>query len=192
LPHRKPPVGGAAHKPPALQVVIEISMKQQNTIRILFVCMGNICRSPAAQAVFEHKLTERGLAERFQVDSSGTIAYHVGEAADSRMRDELSRHGIVSRSRSQQFLESDFERYDLILAMDRSNYSSLKRMIGASGVRPELADRLRMFRDFDPEGRGDVPDPYYGGSRGFALVYEMVERTAENLLKYLLSQELSV
>ena len=151
-------------------------------LKIMFVCLGNICRSPAAHAVLEHKVRERGLEDRIQVSSSGTSAYHVGEEADPRMRNELSEHGVSSPSRAQQFHKSDFEYQDLILAMDRENFSHLRQSLGNGTVPGELTRKLRMFRNFDPEGTGDVPDPYYGGSRGFTEVYAMVERTVERIL----------
>lgn len=153
----------------------------------MFVCMGNICRSPAAHAVAEYKIAERGLDDRLTVDSSGTIAYHQGEPADARMSAELAKHGIPSSHRSQQFRNSDVEEFDLILAMDRRNYEDIRGL-----VRDEAElDKLKMFRDFDPAGPGEVPDPYYGGREGFARVYEMVDRTVEELLNRFEAGEVS-
>jgi protein-tyrosine phosphatase len=154
----------------------------------MFVCMGNVCRSPAAHAVFMHKLRERGLEEQVLVASSGTIAYHTGEPADPRMIQELARNGVESVSRAQQFTLEDFSRYDLILAMDRRNYESLKEM--AANGNCQYFSRVRLFRDFDPEGPGDVPDPYYGGRSGFAEVFRMVDRTTDYLLDRIFAGEL--
>jgi protein-tyrosine phosphatase len=140
--------------------------------------MGNICRSPAAHAVAEQRIADRNLDSVLRVDSSGTIAYHAGEPADSRMSAELAKHGIKNGHRSQQFRESDFDEFDLILAMDRRNLEDIKSM-----ARDEADLRkLAMFRDFDPEGSGEVPDPYYGGREGFTRVYDMVDRTVDEIL----------
>ncbi|WP_319417065.1 low molecular weight protein-tyrosine-phosphatase [Marispirochaeta aestuarii] len=155
------------------------------SINVMFVCMGNVCRSPAAHAVLVHKLRERGLDQRVRVASSGTIAYHVGEPADSRMRQELASHGIKSISRAEQFIPEDFSRYDIILAMDRTNYESLKEM--AVNGNSQYLSRVRLFREFDPEGPGDVPDPYYGGRSGFSEVFRMVDRTTDSLLDHIIS-----
>jgi len=157
-------------------------------MKIMFVCTGNICRSPAAHAVLEFKLAERNMSEQVEAASSGTIAYHVGEPVDSRMRAELSRHGIPARSRARQFEGRDLEEFDLILAMSRSHYRDMQRH-AVNGYAAHR-DKIRMFRDFDPQGPGDVPDPYYGGSEGFAQVYRMVERTVEELLRRIEAGEL--
>lgn len=153
----------------------------------MFVCMGNICRSPAAHAVAEQRIAERGLETRLTVDSSGTIAYHEGEPADSRMSAELAKHGIKNGHRSQQFRANDFDEFDLILAMDRRNYQDIQAL---ARDRADMA-KLSMFRDFDPAGPGEVPDPYYGGREGFTRVYEMVERTVGELLSRFETGELT-
>ncbi len=153
----------------------------------MFVCMGNICRSPAAHAVAEQRIAERNLDSVLRVDSSGTIAYHAGEPADPRMSAELAKYGIKNGHRSQQFRESDFDEFDLILAMDRQNLEDIQSM-----ARDEADLRkLAMFRDFDPAGPGEVPDPYYGGREGFTRVYEMVDRTMEEILTRFEAGELS-
>ncbi len=156
---------------------------KKKKLKIMFVCTGNICRSPAAHAVLEHKLSERGLADLIEVASSGTTAYHVGEPVDYRMGAELSRHGVRSRNRARQFFPQDLEEYDLLFGMSRSHIREMQR--SAVNGYAEYAGRIRLFRDFDPEGTGEVPDPYYGGSEGFTRVYEMVDRTVDGLLDYL-------
>ncbi len=148
--------------------------------RIMFVCTGNICRSPMAHGVFVDRVRKRGLEHRFEVESSGTTAYHYGESMDERAASELKVHGIRFRNRAKGFHRADAADYDLILAMDRSNYASLMRMTDT-----EHQNRIRMFRSFDPEGSEDaeVPDPWYGGREGFTKIYEMISRTVDVLIE---------
>lgn len=147
---------------------------------VLFVCLGNICRSPLAEGVFRHLARERGLEDHFRVDSAGTGAWHVGEPPDPRSREVAERHGVaLDDQRARQVRPADFDEFDLIVAMDADNLRTLERL------RPGREHRasLRRLRDVDPDpGDGDVPDPYYGGPRGFDEVYEMVKRSAEALL----------
>lgn len=151
--------------------------------KIMFVCMGNICRSPLAHAVFEHKVKERGLEAYYDVESSGTYGYHAGEDADARMRKTAADHGIVFHHPAQKFESRFLDDYQLVLAMDQSNYDDIR--YSASG-HPNL-NRVHKFREFDPKGSAhdDVPDPYYGGAQGFEKVFAMVDRTCENLLDHL-------
>jgi len=152
--------------------------------RLLFVCLGNICRSPAAEAVFASLAAEAGVADAFALDSAGTGAWHAGEPADARMRRAASRRGIDISSVARQVARDDFADFDLILAMDRSNLGTLTRMAPA-GARSKLV----LFRDFDPDGPGeDVPDPYYGGPKGFDDVLDIVTRAGRGLLESLLKQ----
>jgi protein-tyrosine phosphatase len=147
-------------------------------MRILFVCLGNICRSPAAEGVFLHLLEEAGLHDRFTVDSAGTGAWHLGERADPRMREAADRRGIALPSVARQISRHDFETFDRIFAMDASNLAALRRL-----ARPEHRAKIRLFRDLDPEAPGeDVPDPYYGGPDGFEEVLDIVTRTARALI----------
>jgi protein-tyrosine phosphatase len=150
--------------------------------RLLFVCLGNICRSPAAEAVFANLAAEAGVTDAFEVDSAGTGAWHVGEPADPRMRRAATRRGISISSIARQFTPDDFDEFDLVLAMDGSNLETLARMA------PEAKrEKLVLFRDFDPDAAGeDVPDPYYGGPRGFDEVLDIVTRAGEGLLASLL------
>ena len=146
--------------------------------RVLFVCLGNICRSPLAEGVFLHLVREAGLADRFEVDSAGTGSWHIGERPDARSVAVARRHGVELPSRARQVTPSDLDHFDHVIAMDRENLRDLKLM-----ARPGAKARIRLLRDHDPEGDGaDVPDPYYGGPAGFDLVYEMVHRSCAALL----------
>jgi protein-tyrosine phosphatase len=150
-------------------------------MRIALVCLGNICRSPMAQVVLQHRADEAGLD--VEVVSAGTAGYHIGGPMDGRAAAALTAAGHdPTRHRAQQFRPEWFEEYDLVLAMDRANYDDLARLAGPD------TDRLRMFRDFDPAGSGDVPDPYFGGEEGFLEVLEMVERTADALVQRLAAE----
>ncbi|MEM1023625.1 MAG: low molecular weight protein-tyrosine-phosphatase [Myxococcota bacterium] len=150
-------------------------------MKILFVCLGNICRSPTAEGVFREQLARHRLADSFQVDSAGTGAWHAGEPPDRRMRTAAKKKGYVLDGQARQVKIDDFRRFDLILAMDGSNYEDLRRLQPEDGTA-----RLQKFRDFDPEAPGDdTPDPYYGGPAGFDEVVEICERTSlEILVRY--------
>ena len=144
----------------------------------MFICTGNICRSPLAHAVMEHKAGEAGLEGWMDVESSGTGPWHVGEQADSRMRRTAAEHGVRLDHRSRQLRPDDFSKYDLLLAMDRDNFRDALSLCRNEAER----EKLRMFRDYDPQGTGDVPDPWYGGPDGFEEVWTIVERTCGALL----------
>ena len=148
-------------------------------VRILFVCMGNICRSPTAQGVFQHLVEAQGLADVIGIDSAGTHAYHVGERPDERASQAALRRGIdMSRQRARRVSERDFEEFDLVLAMDLANYEDLRGFCP-----PAYEEKLRLFLDYAPDTRErEVPDPYYGGSRGFERVLDLVELAAAGLL----------
>jgi protein-tyrosine phosphatase len=153
------------------------------TSRILFVCLGNICRSPAAEGAFLHALREAGLSELYVVDSAGTGAWHEGERADRRMREAAEARGFPLPSIARRISVEDFERFDHIFAMDATNLAALRRL-----APQEHQSKIRLFRDLDPEGRGqDVPDPYYGGPEGFEEVLDIVTRTSRALLNELRS-----
>ena len=154
-----------------------------STLEVCFVCLGNICRSPLAQGVFESLVKEEGLQDRIIISSAGTGHWHVGNPPDARMQQTARAHGIHLNSRARQFESSDFKQMDLVLAMDHSNLNDLKRMRPAA----ELQDKLFLFRSFDPEHNDDldVPDPYYGGDKGFETVYQIVERTCPKVLDHL-------
>jgi len=148
-------------------------------VRVLFVCLGNICRSPMAEGVFLHLVEEAGVSAKFEVDSAGTGSWHVGEPADPRAAMAAREHGIALPSRARQVTADDLARFDHVIAMDRDNLRTLEHMAPNAGARAEI----RLLREFDPvpEG-GDVPDPYYGGSTGFESVYQIVKRSCEALL----------
>jgi protein-tyrosine phosphatase len=156
--------------------------------KIMFVCSGNICRSPLAHAVFQHLADAQGLDGRFVVESSGTDAYHVGENADSRMCMVAARNGISIHHRARRFAREDLQKYDRIYAMDRGHMRTIRDM--ASGKK-ELLTKIYLFRDYDPDAAGssDVPDPWYGGIRDFERVFEIVMRTSRNLLSQLLEEK---
>jgi protein-tyrosine phosphatase len=154
-------------------------------INVLFVCMGNICRSPTAQGVFRALIEREGLAERIRTDSAGTIAYHVGEPPDRRARETAEKRGIdLNDLRARKVEAMDFERFDYVLAMDRDNYRDLKQICPRG-----MEDRLHMFMDFAPQRQeNEVPDPYYGGVAGFDRVFDMVEDASVGLLEDILNR----
>lgn len=145
-------------------------------MRILFVCLGNICRSPAAEGVLRHILNERGLDGEIQVDSAGTGSWHVGEPADERMREAASRRGYELTSRARQITPADLDAFDLIVTMDRENLENVRRL-GSGRARVKLLSDY--LDDSHPE---EVPDPYYGGSQGFETVLDMLEAAMERIL----------
>jgi protein-tyrosine phosphatase len=150
-------------------------------IRILFVCMGNICRSPLAESIFRHRARNRGVLDRFVIESAGTGDWHVGERPDGRMRDVARQRGVVVDGRARQVVPEDFERFDHLVCMDESNRRQLVRF-GAP------RSKLRLLLDADPSTpEHEVPDPYYGGRRGFEKVYDLVDGACAALLDELLA-----
>jgi protein-tyrosine phosphatase len=151
--------------------------------RILFVCTGNICRSPLAEGVFRHFVRVAGIENRFEIDSAGTSGYHAGDPPDARSTATARARGIELMGRSRQLTSRDLHRFDYVIVMDeehREAVLSMSRRFGGSA-------RVRLLREWDPEGRGEsVPDPYYGGINGFEDVQDMVERACANLLDELL------
>ena len=149
-------------------------------MRILFVCMGNICRSPTAEGVMRQLLDEEGLADRVHVESAGTGGWHVGEPPDERATLAARQRGITLSGAAQQVRPADFRDYDLLIAMDRGNLRELL----AIAPDEEAAENVRLLREFDPAASGDldVPDPYFGGDRGFETVLDMVEAACRGLL----------
>ena len=154
-------------------------------IRVLFVCTGNICRSPTAEGVFRDVVARAGLAERIGTDSAGTENYHVGDAPDSRSIKTAQKHGYdIGDLRARQVRAGDFSDFDLILALDTGHYRALHRLCP-----PQFQDRIRLFLDFSAKYAGpDVPDPYYGAPKDFELVVEMAEDGAQGLLAHIRSQ----
>lgn len=149
---------------------------------VALVCLGNICRSPMAHVVLQDRVEAAGLAPRVLLRSAGTAGWHVGRPMDRRAAATLTAAGYdASRHRAHQLSADDAQDSDLVLAMDSSNLADL----AALAPDGETRSRLRRFRDFDPEGPGDVPDPYYGDESGFDEVLAMVERTADALVRRL-------
>ena len=156
--------------------------------RILFVCLGNIIRSPLAEHMFAYLAEQAGVAHKYEVDSAGTSAYHIGEQPDSRMRKVAAQNGLVYNGRARQFRAEDYERFDLIIPQDLENLRNLNWL--ARG--PEDEAKLFTMRTFDPQGSANqgVPDPYYGGIDGFQVTYEIVRRSCRGLLDALEKGEL--
>jgi protein-tyrosine phosphatase len=150
---------------------------------VCFVCLGNICRSPTAEAIFAKLVKDAGLEAEFHIDSAGTAGYHQGELADSRSRAAATRHGYEILSRSRKFEVSDFETFEYICAMDEDNLRELHRIAPSLEAKSKLY-LLRRFDETAPK-RAIVPDPYYGGERGFDEVIEICERACRGLLAHL-------
>ncbi len=152
-------------------------------IRVLFVCLGNICRSPMADAVFQHLVNEAGLSDQITVDSAGTAGYHAGEPAHRGTRNVLSKHNIPYDGRSRQVVRADFADFDYILAMDNSNLANLERMAPQDSVAV-----IKRFLDYaEDAGETQVPDPYYDGR--FEYVYQLVLNASGGLLAHIRETE---
>jgi protein-tyrosine phosphatase len=148
--------------------------------KLLFVCLGNICRSPSAEGIMNHLVAEADLSHAVSCDSAGTSAYHIGEPPDSRMTAAAKRRGIVLHGQGRQFEPQDFEAFDLILAMDRDNYVALK----AQDREGKYTDKLKLMCDFcQTYPDKEVPDPYYGGADGFNYVIDLLMDACSGLLK---------
>lgn len=153
--------------------------------RILFVCLGNICRSPTAEAVLRHRLAAAGLDGEVEVDSAGTGGWHVGHPPDERSAAAALRRGIELDGAARRVGPEDFESFDLLIAMDRQNHADLRAMARS----PEHVAKLRLLREYDPvaveAGELAVPDPYYGEGDGFEHVLDLVERACDGLIESL-------
>jgi protein-tyrosine phosphatase len=164
-------------------------MSDHEPIRLCFVCLGNICRSPTAEGIMAALVADAGLAESVEVHSAGTAGWHRGELPDERSAAEARRRGVELRSRASTFLPGDTSFYDLVLAMDRSN----ERDLLDRTPEPDLRERIRLLRTFDttcgPDDLwdGEVPDPWSGGGDGFALVYDLIDLACEGLLLHVRS-----
>ena len=161
-------------------------MTAKHDVSVLFVCLGNICRSPLGEGVLAHRLGEADLSDRVRVDSAGTGAWHLGDPPDPRSVEVAMRHGIELRGQARRVSVEDFHDFDYIFAMDRSNLRDL-RYRESEGDGGAL---LTLFREFDPDQDGDldVPDPYYGGPAGFDLMFDMVDRTCAAFVEHLVTE----
>lgn len=160
----------------------------KNKVSVLFVCMGNICRSPTAEVVFRHYVENAGLSESILIDSAGTHDYHIGHAPDLRSQQAAEQRGYdMSGLRGRQVASSDFERFDYVLAMDRANLAILQ-YLAPRGCKKQLGLFLEYARHCSAR---EVPDPYYGGEQGFEHVLDMVEDAAQGLLLHIRQHELA-
>ncbi|MBK5194501.1 MAG: low molecular weight phosphotyrosine protein phosphatase [Proteiniphilum sp.] len=154
---------------------------KKKKIRLLFVCLGNICRSPAAEGIMSGIVEKNGLQDIIDVDSAGTSGWHQGDLPDERMRSHGEKRGYDFCSHARKFRESDFDDFDYIIVMDENNYSSVKSL--ASGK--DQADKIHLMTEFSVQFNyhNHIPDPYYGGSSGFELVLDLLEDACEGLLQ---------
>ncbi|MGH7503175.1 MAG: low molecular weight protein-tyrosine-phosphatase [Longimicrobiales bacterium] len=155
--------------------------RHKNGLGVLFVCLGNICRSPLAEAIFRDLVHKAGLDQHFSIDSAGTSGYHNGDGPDQRTVETARKRGVVVEGTSRQVTRKDLEKFEYVLAMDRDNLTKL-RMLD-----PGQRANIRLLRSFDPEAWAEaaVPDPYYGGPRGFENVHELLERACGGLLEHI-------
>ena len=150
-------------------------------IKVLFVCLGNICRSPLAEALFKHKVKSRGLDQNIEADSCGTSNYNIGDSPDPRTLAHAGRNGIVIDHCGRQLTEDDLNDFDFILAMDQSNYKNILRLAASN----RFAQKVKLMRDFDPKGKGEVPDPFFGGEKVFQEVFDILDRSLDVFLHHL-------
>ncbi|MEQ8240429.1 MAG: low molecular weight protein-tyrosine-phosphatase [Cyclobacteriaceae bacterium] len=151
---------------------------------ILFVCLGNICRSPLAEAIFNHQIKQRNLADKFSSDSAGTSNYHIGENPDTRSIASAVSHGVEISHKGRQFHYLDGKKFDYILAMDKNNYRDIIHEMG------NKHEGLYLMRQFDDKNKGaDVPDPYYGGEDGFENVFQILSLSINNFIDFLVKKE---
>jgi len=146
---------------------------------ILFVCLGNICRSPAAEGVMNHLVEKAGLSQKIRTDSAGTSGWHVGDLPDARMREHAKRRGIDLVSRARGLVKNDLEKFDYIIAMDKSNYGNILKL----DQEGQFKNKVYMMTDFcNRLDVSEVPDPYYGGDEGFEFVLDLVTDGCEGLI----------
>ena len=161
----------------------------KGAVRVCFVCLGNICRSPAAEAVLRRLVDEAGLTGVVQVDSAGTSRYHLGDRPDSRTLAEAARRGIPIEHRARRFTRHELSEWDLVIAMDAQNLRDLRALVSDD----DGLDRVHLLREFDPSASAalgtsaglDVPDPYYGEDDGFSDMYDLIEPACRGLLEHL-------
>lgn len=154
-------------------------------IKVLFVCLGNICRSPLAEAIFIHKLRTNNLYHSFEVDSCGTGNYHIGDQPDKRTIKVSQKNGVEISHACRQLVMDDLRYFDYLMAMDKSNYFNILRL----STSDDLNKKVLLMRDFDPQHKGaEVPDPYYGGDREFQEVFNILDRSLDQFLSHLRQQ----
>lgn len=158
-------------------------IKGKEPIKILFVCLGNICRSPAAQGIMQQMIDKRNLSNKFNLDSAGLYGGHAGELPDRRMRIHAIQRGYNLNHRSRPVTTSDFDEFDLIVAMDNSNYDRLKKMAPSLEDEKKIVKMIDFVKGFNHYDY--VPDPYYEGAEGFELVLNLLENGCENMLNNL-------
>ncbi len=164
-------------KPPSSLKFALFSFTFISMTSLLFVCLGNICRSPMAEGAYLHLIKQKKCEHLFHIDSAGTSAYHIGKRADQRMAETAAQYGIELPSRGRQVTSEDFEKFDYIIAMDRANFNDLLQRAPKSGKA-----KVVLMRDYDSNPTSpDVPDPYYGGQEGFEDVFQIVTRSCETL-----------
>ncbi|NEP62373.1 MAG: low molecular weight phosphotyrosine protein phosphatase [Symploca sp. SIO2G7] len=152
--------------------------------KLLFVCLGNICRSPSAENIMNHLIEQAGLSDSIVCDSAGTSSYHIGSPPDRRMAAAAKSRGIILKGQARQFQQSDFEEFDLILAMDRDNYRDILFL----DTQGKYQDKVKLMCDFASHHRErEVPDPYYGGTEGFNKVIDLLLDACEGLLQNIIS-----
>jgi protein-tyrosine phosphatase len=152
---------------------------KKNPFKLCFVCLGNICRSPTAEGIMQHLVEQRSLQAWFEIDSAGTSAYHIGEAANSYSQKIANSHGIELHSKSRALEPFDLDYFDLLLAMDRTNEANIQQLAGNNGYRR----KVKLLREYDPgSAEKEVPDPYEGGLKGFERVFDVIQRCCINLL----------
>ena len=150
-------------------------------VKILFVCLGNICRSPLAEAVFKHKIQQKNLGKFIEADSCGTANYHVGDSPDARTIANALKNGVRMNHTGRQLKSDDLAHYDFIFAMDVKNHQNILRIENADNHQ----HKIRLMREFDPNGKGEVPDPYYGKEEHFQEVFDILNRTMDNFIQHL-------
>ncbi|KAL6661991.1 hypothetical protein ACP70R_001375 [Stipagrostis hirtigluma subsp. patula] len=179
------------------EMAAEASTAAAKPFAVLFVCLGNICRSPAAEAVSRNLVSKRGLDSKFNIDSAGTIGYHEGNKADSRMRSASKKRGIDVTSISRPIRPSDFRDFDLILAMDRQNYEDILNAYERWRHKEPLPDsapkKVKLMCSYcKRHTESEVPDPYYGGPQGFEKVLDLLEDACESLLDSIVAENASI
>ena len=154
-------------------------------VKVLFVCLGNICRSPLAEAIFIHKIKQKKIDHYFEVDSCGTANYHIGDTPDSRTIANARKNGVSINHLGRQLCEEDLLYFDYVLAMDHSNHRNILRLSNAR----DQQHKISLMRAFDPEGKDqEVPDPYYGTEHNFQEVFDILNRTMDSFLDHLQEQ----